>query len=1762
MANQIGFSINIPDDIVQKAKTADEAISKLATTSETTADKMIDQFKKMANDGVQTLIDKVGEAKTQLSKLGTESGFQKMVNDTKNAADSVVKLISVINDLSNASSASSKKNNDVDQKRYEDWLKRKHEELKENERIEKAKRKATQQAIKRQNKEFAAQAKANKLATEQQRSTMSGALKYSAEVRSINEQVKAINYLKQARANLVKEQGKEKQYEENLKRINAEIRRQQTEVDKLTNKTKNSHRTLMNTTEQLQRSFALLFSVSAIKGYVNRLATVRGEFEMQRRSLEVLLQNKAAADKLWNQTVQLAVKSPFTVKELITQTKQLAAYRIESDKLYETNKMLSDVSAGLGVDMNRLILAYGQVKAANFLRGTELRQFSEAGVNMLSELAKRFSELEGRTVSVGEVFERVSKRMVTFKDVEAVFKSITSEGGIFYKMQEKQSETLKGQIMNLKDSIELMLNTIGAELDDTMKAGVAFARFFVENWRGVATVIELVASSMALSGVFKFVNGWRAVAKEGINAANSLDGLAGKGAKLNLVLKNMWKLVATHPILALVAAFAALGVAVYNYGKSVAEANKKYDENARNLVRQKDELENIQTTIEKNNTVIKTATAKEDDLKKARNENLALLNKLKEIYPEVYKNITKQKDGTIELNSAIANQNELLSTNILLQSQAKGKWFQQDLTTNATQALEQQQQYNSSFEDLKNAATDATIKLVELKEKGTFTNEEYNALKSYIQMLSNAKDTSSLKSIQQDFYNQYSSSKLWSKAWQNIIKPMLDAQNKVHNSHSSFMSSMNDLYANFKNQASTWRAGIERNLKLDPEKGRENAANWVKAQIEGFQIYEPEIQKLAFNYITKGFNLSFPIGNNNNAGTINDDPDPDPNPQTDDRYSRRTKLVQDMRKAYEDLNKTFGKTATLEKILDSFSDEAKELGIAIEDLDVSTEEGFIKALESIEDLVKKDAKAFKEWKKAIREARLELDKTAATAEDERLKRQIDEMFSNYDLSIELEKMNIPPDLAKQLFNVDVFSLDDLKEEINKQTGGLFNIVVEMQSIENATGGDADLLAANKRYQELKALRDEYGADDVKTATDYAQKITEMEIKEMQERLKKYTEYLLKSRSESVNAKLEELRQLREIESLEGVSEPQKASMREGVRKETQEKIDKLEWEDFKKSPLYESLWTNLDTLGTKTIELLLNRLKQLKTSLKELPEEAYKEIQKQITELDELIMKRNPFRAVEQAFKDIKDLQDTSAKITGADGKVQELKGEDALAYRLKKWRQKQSQYKSEIDLLELIKQANGDINKLQELGILEQATELGYLGKTAEELNGIIFSRRELFNQTTSLADSEALDLNKYQKARLALKLAQDETKAWGDSFSKVVNGLDSVLEAFGVADDNASRIGLQIADTMLSAVMNAISLKLQFKALELQAKALGTSMNAALGVVGWVAMAVEAAAMLFSAIFSSYDKTLERQIDSLKDKVENLERAYKKLEKAIESAYSSESLKKNYDAAIKNLQDRINATNKMISLEEKKKATDKDKLQEYTDQMNELLEEQAELLKEQVEKLGGSYDIRSTTREFVDAWIDAYKETGNGLQGLKDNFKEFFKNILLEQAVMSGAGAIMQPLLDEINASLEDDFKIDSTEYDKIQNLSNEKMKQLDEFMNNMFGENGIYNKWITDTESGELSGLQKGIQGVTEQTAEIIESLLNSIRFFVAKNTDYLKIIADNATNNNSKVNPVLSELKAQTTLIMAIRDMFSGVIKSGHPTYGGSFIKVAL
>lgn len=210
---------------------------------------------------------------------------------------------------------------------------------------------------------------------------------------------------------------------------------------------------------QFKAQMALTFmNVYGIEALLKKIITIGGEFERQHRALQTILGDIQQADALFGQLKNLAANSPFTFKDLATYSKQLAAFSIPYSELYDTTNRLSNLSAGLGVSMDRLILAYGQVRSATVLRGQELRQFTEAGVPMVQKLADYFTKLNGKIVETKDIFKMISDKQVPFEAVANVIKEMTDKGGEFYNMQEVISDTLSGRFTNMRDAWEILLS--------------------------------------------------------------------------------------------------------------------------------------------------------------------------------------------------------------------------------------------------------------------------------------------------------------------------------------------------------------------------------------------------------------------------------------------------------------------------------------------------------------------------------------------------------------------------------------------------------------------------------------------------------------------------------------------------------------------------------------------------------------------------------------------------------------------------------------------------------------------------------------------------------------------------------------------------------------------------------------------------------------------------------------------------------------------------------------------------------------------------------------------------------------------------------------------------------------------------------------------------------------------------------------------------------------------------------------------------------
>ena len=281
------------------------------------------------------------------------------------------------------------------------------------------------------------------------------------------------------------------------------------QFDATLNSTTASMRRQTSVAGKLNGLLASYVSIFTLGRFAKQIRDVTGELEYQRVALGHLIQDEEYGARLFEEIKQKAVQSPFRITQLVTYTKQLAAYRIEQERLFDTTNRLADISAGLGVEMNRLILAYGQVRAASVLRGQELRQFTEAGIPLVELLAEKMGELNKKSYTTADVFRLISERAVPFSAIADIFEDLTEKGGMFYQMQEEQAKTLKGRWEKLKDAFDIALQTAGETktFEWQNKLVLSTLTVLAKNIRVVPKLIEALGSAwLAYNAATKIAN--------------------------------------------------------------------------------------------------------------------------------------------------------------------------------------------------------------------------------------------------------------------------------------------------------------------------------------------------------------------------------------------------------------------------------------------------------------------------------------------------------------------------------------------------------------------------------------------------------------------------------------------------------------------------------------------------------------------------------------------------------------------------------------------------------------------------------------------------------------------------------------------------------------------------------------------------------------------------------------------------------------------------------------------------------------------------------------------------------------------------------------------------------------------------------------------------------------------------------------------------------------------------------------------------------
>lgn len=1652
----------------------------------------------------------------------------------------------------------------------------------------------------KQRKAYADRAKDYQTRNNKANTTYQGALDFSATANTINRQVRAIEYLKEARMKLSQTDA---DYKRKLDILNAAIEQH----NKNLKEAGVNSRALTEQTSYMAgymsrwaQRMAFAFSVGSIKNFVEQIASVRGQFELSERSLEAILQNKPKADEIFNKTVELAVKSPFRIKDLVDYTRQLSAYRIESDKLYDTTKRLADVSAGLGVDMGRLILAYGQVKAAAYLRGSEVRQFTEAGINMYGELQQYFKEVKGEAYTTAQIVDMISKRKVTFEDVEAIFQRMTDKGGTFYNMQEIQAETLQGKISNLKDAFDVMLNDIGKANDSLFKGMISTATELLKHWEAIKNVgialasvlsimyLQSVKTGVAFSAMFtsnvaanatKNLTTWQLLTS-GIKSAGAAALTFGKNLKYALA-SNIYTI-----------AIAAVFSALYKLYSLYSDYNEQIEKINAEHVKEKAEVFDLARQYTELGKAIDDASSKEQNYSRTD-----AIEKKRVIIEKLIKSLN-DKGFDIKLNVLGLNEHELDETFRTLQ--AKLLQFQ-DLVVKARRKIAENPDgfFSDGITTDANQYNDAIDEMLSNTEK---IDQAVNILKINYQSL-NGTAKEYLHSVKQN-KEDYADELEYYKAMQDAIRKVIQLSGEgsgIWEQLVPLQKLYSGLFADITSKAEEFDKELETSLGwlnkiadkktveliLDTVAAEEGWNSWSKKHAkEYFKVtarldttqakndiasikeqmdkafanntyhitftYDPikldpksaygefdaeaqeQLKKLQ-ELVTKRHNLkggTMKLAGYNEAATTR---------EINDLYKDISQLGQGYKEAADRImgyNKTRKNTTKHDKaqrdilnerisLLKDMSSEYQKL-IKYEGEEQATADvrkhfalaaknvgmninNFIPDRQTIAKKIEYLASQYKELGKrgsALRNAteiRLDIDEEYFKQQLDDAKNNAQEAFSQLDLFKKLKGEGLSDSIIKSMFGDLTSSFDDVRKSIT-------------DDFEAKWGKD----------------QTKWGDDVAKEYTSQMQKLDKEvyqdQVNQAQELIKAYKQQLT-DQLQLDRWYINERYKLQNNANIAKNPELQK-QLKENLDAQYQQKTSKNNWKEFQNSDMYVRLFDNLEQVSSKALDAMAKRLQALRVDLKNLDPKDAKSIVEQINKVNEVRNSRNPFKAFTSGLKEMikagKDL-----KKSGGVEKYVELNG---LRADLTSKLQSQNAYVESLEqeYNELTKIKDADENVVSALK-LKLATNKGIRDSLKSQLN---LTDEQIAKLGTIMTEEEQA------KAKFS-KSVTDIT----DVVSTMANSFNALFEALSGSDANLENT-LDIVSSIGQAVGSYYS---------------GNYAGVVSGAMG----ALTGVAKLFSNE-GKIDKEIARQERA----VNSLQHAYEKLKKSMDDAFDTQKLYEYNQKSVDALKKQQKAYQAMINAERGRKKPDEGKIQEWEQQIDDLNTTIKELGESMTEALGGfgsQSNYKSAAEAFSEAWVDAFNEGSDALEALNNKFDEYFNTMLTKQLMNRATSKYIQPILEAFDKAVSEGSEggnngldVTKKELEGIKELKDKNLALFNEYAKNLMD---VLN--VKPTGSSNISALQQGIQSVTESTAQALESILNSLRFYVATQQADVRIIRDtlleklgnsiNAITQDTSSSPVLIELRLQTTILTDIRDTLTSCVKGGHKQ-GRNGIKV--
>lgn len=1487
---------------------------------------------------------------------------------------------------------------------------------------------------------------------------------------------------------------------------------------------------LMESFKNLGKRVLFYAGLGATTGFVKSLMDVRGQYELLERSIGAVLNDFEKGSQIFRKQRTLALKSPFTVIDLASTTKMLAAYNFEAEELVDVSKRIADINAALGVPMERLTYNLGQIRAQTVLTARDARDFANAGLSITSELAKMYTEQEQRIVSVGDVMDRMSNKMVSFTDVMKVLNRYTDEGGMFYDFQAKQAETLAGQLSNLADAYDFMLNEIGKENQGMLTGSIPLVRSLFENWRSVANILTVVATAL---GVYKTAQ--IAVATVQLAANMNLrkyseylvierKALRDKAAATKLAEASTQNLnktllaVAKNPYAVIIAGLAALGVAIYQAYTNATKFRKELESiTAGGLINAQQMTSDFDALVKKLNESEKGSRNFSDALKEINNTYGSYLpNMLTEINyaSELAKNYNKVVDAIYNKAKSQALEK---SYQVITEKYSEQ---QQDAIANI---IEKMTEGGISKVNAQKITRNFVASLDKGLSKGeTYMARFYSISKKYLG--GSTAEMEKLNPVVQSLFGSSGSIDKLGKAiteQKKAIQEVREASDIISNrpTYSSVIEgqaidNINEKYKKLEQNQKNEKLRLIELQAAYKKLGNTYMYDQITEQLQKYNVELKDWQKNVNSIVQKaggGAGAGFAIK------------------QDEDIWSYIDRLKKEYRSLtaqQEEISKGLTASPEEKEYVANRLKVARQIASAL-NLDLSTQKEMNKAKKEGMDLLKQQIKLVDDIQKKF--LQLVKDTGNITYATEKVKDAYQDLFDNAfkGISVDINDLiTFDKGSAPKFYNKIA---ETLKSPEAKQ---LVAGKKAQSEIEYSISINSASVALAKR--KIEGMFQGYELElDIEGAGQFGSLFAG---------LFEYDPVSLEQLEADVNATLNSLR--------EKVSSFQKE----------QQKLQDLINQNPNDTRV-DSWKSSLNTLvqnesdASKAIEDIQKRLSD---TIKQAALDDFKNFQSIADKYAEM---EDKIAEVER--KRLEDQASISNRVTDATSDLAKLE----LQLSVTESPDVRAEIESEIEEIQnFINEKAPKLSLAVDTGAEQEKTKIAFeewkntsnaWEKSFQDLNAIsTVSLNNMIDEIErfAVANRANMPINEYKELMARIKalktevnsrnpfaLLADQVENLKDNFKGLDGSFESTVKYVSQLGMSVSSIG-NIFEQMgfsegVSDTISTIGEAIQGASQAAQGIAQiagGDILGGTINTLGGIWQGV-------SAIFNAGNKKITREVEKSERRVKQLENAYKNLERAVDKSMGKAEISAQ-KAAIANQKAQLAEVQRQLQLEKsrKKKNRDQDKIIELEGQVTDLQNAIDDATTNIVNTLLGT-DVKSAAESFADSWISAWKEGADTMENLEESFDDLITNMIVKSLASTIVGERLKSMFAMVKRFTEENSAggvgITTEEAKQIADLGKELIPLINEDLKNLMGQLGI--EFGSGVKDAALSSLQKGISSVTEETAGAIEAYLNMVSGQVFQQTTILQGIWDMTNVNAGTMSQMLLQMRSSYQILQAIQ-----------------------